>query len=398
MNQSGPIHHGADDEQAFRIAYLMAGYIKGTLTKSEHQELDDWVSASMANQRLFEELTDEANLQQGMEWMASLQTEKTYSALKQQGAFARRPQKNKRPQLWLAAASVVVLVVVLFWVQGKQGQTKTPGMDEANLVNQVLQPGGNRATLTLADGKTIDLAQAKKGNIREGAETLWSKTADGEIEYAKNTSVKTAEMHSLTTPAGGQYQVALADGTKVWLNASSSLRYPTFFTGATREVELQGEAYFEVSKDSSRPFLVRAGNATVRVLGTSFNVNAYTLNRKVSVALAEGSVQLNGAAPIKPGQQASVDALGHIQVLAADLPTIMAWKEGLFVFKNATIQQVMEEAARWYDAKLVYVHNNTEHFNATLPRSMPIDKLLQMLEGTGRVHFRIQGRTVTVIE
>jgi len=199
-------------------------------------------------------------------------------------------------------------------------------------------------------------------------------------------------------PAGGQVRVlTLPDGTKVWLNAASSLKYPVVFGGAKRKVELTGEGYFEVAKDPMYPFEVSAGGSTVQVLGTHFNVNAYTDEPAVKVVLAEGAIRLNNSVVLKPGEQGMIAKNGNLEKDKADLVMALAWKNGQFVFKQTPIDLLMRQVARWYNATIVYDAKVPDHFNAEIGRDVPVSKLLHLLEATGSVHFKIENNTITVM-
>jgi ferric-dicitrate binding protein FerR (iron transport regulator) len=204
--------------------------------------------------------------------------------------------------------------------------------------------------------------------------------------------------NTLTVPAGGQYKVVLPDGTKVWLNASSSLKYPMVFGGAKRKVELTGEGYFEVAKDPMYPFEVSANGSTVQVLGTHFNINAYTDEPVIKCALAEGAIRLNNTVVLKPGEEGLIGKNGNIEKAKADLATTLAWKDGQFNFKQAPIDLLMRQVARWYNAGIIYDAQITDHFNAEIPRDVPVSKLLHLLEATGSVHFKIENNTITVMK
>jgi ferric-dicitrate binding protein FerR (iron transport regulator) len=162
------------------------------------------------------------------------------------------------------------------------------------------------------------------------------------------------------------------------------------FRGDNRKVSITGEVYFEVAKDAAHPFIVSDGDNEIQVIGTHFDVNGYTDSRSMTVTLAEGLIKLNGKLILKPGQQASVNQAGDIQTAPADLETALAWKNGLFIFKETSIDQVMFQVSHWYNARIVYQNNISEHFNARIPRDVPVSKLLHLLEATGRVHFKIE--------
>jgi ferric-dicitrate binding protein FerR (iron transport regulator) len=220
---------------------------------------------------------------------------------------------------------------------------------------------------------------------------------------AKESSGTAKEsFHTLVTPRGGQYQLLLPDGSKVWLNAASSVRFPTSFSGKERHVELTGEAYFEIAKDASRPFRVDApGGMQVEVLGTHFNIMSYTDENAINTTLLEGSVKVREGSVsslLRPGEQASLNkASDGISVSNADVDETIAWKNGLFRFEGATIEAVMKQIARWYDVEVIYKGSVSKHFRGMISRSVDISQVIKMLELTSEVHFKIDGKTITVM-
>jgi transmembrane sensor len=396
MNTEEPFRQDPSEELAQRIAYLINGYIRKSLTVSEHEELDEWVTASMENQQLFEELSDPANIKKWINWKERIDSDAALEKIKIKLGFEREPQAVKRRRIWsywIAAAAVISLVFLGdYWYQ-----KRAPSGLSAGTVLHDLPPGGKHAMLTLNDGTKIWLDTISSGKIAERTNIQILKDS-AQLSYTregiKNPPVTFDE---LSTPAGGEYQVRLSDGTRVWLNASSSLRYPQQFADSVRKVELTGEGYFEVAKDASHPFIVMAGENEIRVLGTHFDVNHYKDNPDIIVTLAEGSVKLNRSVLLKPGEEGLINAVGNIQIEKADLEVNLAWKDGQFVFKMTPLDEVMREVSHWYDARVVYQDNNTEHFNARIPRDVPVSKLLHLLEATGRVHFKIEDKTITVL-
>ena len=226
------------------------------------------------------------------------------------------------------------------------------------------------------------------------------------IYNSSNADQNTVSYNILSTPYGGQYQVTLPDGTIVWLNSASNLRYPTSFTGHERRVEITGEAYFEVAKNARQPFKVKINlsngeGSEVEVLGTHFNINAYDDETTIRTTLFEGSVKINqstGTTQIKPGQQLQTGKTGQIKIINnADLEETIAWKEGRFQFGNADINCIMRQLARWYDIDVKYEGNISRHFSGIIPRNVNLLKVLNMLELTGEVNFKVEGKKVIVI-
>ncbi|NOT93911.1 FecR family protein [Ferruginibacter sp.] len=389
------------DEQAYRVAYLIAGFIRHTLTEKEHDELDNWVNESDHNMQLFEDLTDEKNLVANLEWMDKVQTEQSYQVMQGKGAFKIPPKKFYNKKIWLAAASVIVLLGVFFvyrYTSSKQGSVENIVTTDTTL----FKPGGNRATLTLADGKVIDLTYAKTGVIEDASGSLVNKTADGELVYVKDSSVTNASaLHTLSTPVGGQYQVTLPDGTKVWLNAASTIKYQPAFSGNERKVIITGEAYFEVAKNERKLFRVLMADSTaVVVTGTHFNINAYQNEKEQQVTLLEGSVTVSNVTKVvklEPGTQALIKNKAITKDEVLDAEEITGWKNGLFVFHDATIESIMLQIERWYDAKIIYKANIKQLFNATILRKEPLAKVLKLLELNGYVHFKTEKNIIYVL-
>lgn len=393
--------YGDMDEKAYRSAYLIAGFIRHTLTEKEHDELDNWVNENDHNMELFEDLTDEKNLIANLEWMDKAQAGQSYQAMQKKGAFNETSSKFYNKKIWLVAASVIVLLaafIVYKYTSGKRGSVEDIVTTDTNL----LKPGGNRATLTLTDGKVIDLNYAKTGAIADASGDHVNKTADGELVYAKDSSIsKNTALHTLSTPVGGQYRVTLADGTKVWLNAATTIKYPPAFGGNERKIELRGEAYFEVAKNERKPFKVLMGDSTtIIVTGTHFNVQAYQNEKEQQVTLLEGSVTVANAVSViklEPNTQALIKNKRIIKSKVLDAEEITGWKDGLFVFHDAPIESIMMQIERWYDAKVVYKAEIKQLFNANILRKEPLIKVLKLLQLNGYVHFKIENKTIYVL-
>ncbi len=386
------------DQEAYRIARLIAGFLRGTLSKTEHLELDDWVAASDENMQLFERLTDEKNLEQAAKWMESVDTEKALQEKKEKMVF-NRPTTGK---LWLrllpyAVAASVIIVVGLF-IFKPFSKNKNETTDTIAAVPNDIVPGGNKAVLILSDGTKLILDSAANGTLATQGNTSISKS-NGQLEYANTVGEGEVLFNTVTTPKGGQYRLTLSDGSKVWLNAASSINYPVAFAGNERTVIITGEAYFEVTKNAAKPFRVKVNDAIVEVLGTHFNVNAYTDEPVIRTALAEGSVRITkGTANtvLSPGQEAQLNQQGEIKTVAANLEETLAWKDGQFLFKDAPIENIMRQVERWYDAEVVYENKPADHFNVELSRNVPVSKMLRFLELTNRVHFKIENKKIVV--
>jgi hypothetical protein len=309
-------------------------------------------------------------------------------------------------RIGLAAASLTGLLIIgsLFWNSRKSGRTPTVTFSQKNgAPGKEIPPGGNKAILTLANGSSIVLGDVKNGALAQQGNTTIVK-ADGKLSYETAQKQNGSMLfNTIVTPRGGQYQVVLPDGSEVWLNAASSLRFPTAFTGKDRRVEITGEAYFEIAKDAARPFFVKVGNSEVQVLGTHFDIMAYAEESTLKTTLIEGSVRfVNGrnTSILTPGQQSRLDKDGGISIAGnIDAGEVLAWKNGLFHFENAGIEDVMRQLSRWYDVDVSYSNiKEGNYFYADIPRTTNLSDALKALSLTGKVHFEIQGKKIIVEE
>lgn len=301
----------------------------------------------------------------------------------------------------VVAASILGLIVATFFIIGydrPQPVVKASGT-ERQFKNDVA-PGGNKATLTLADGSVISLDEASNGTLTRQGDAKVIKL-DGKILYDLVDNTKQAVYNTISTPRGGQYQLSLPDGSQVWLNATSSIRFPTAFIGNERRVEITGEAYFEVAKDAARPFVVAVNNAEVRVLGTHFNINAYNDEEEIKTTLLEGSVRFVNASEhilLKPGQQSQLSKQGIIRLEnSVNVEEVIAWKNGRFNFEGTGIEMVMRQLARWYDVDIAYNGKTDELFFAEMPRDIKLSDALKALELTGKIRFEIEGKKIIVM-
>ena len=301
------------------------------------------------------------------------------------------PLKKWKP--WAAAATVIFCLGVtgyLFYHSSISSQTT-----QNQQVKNDLLPGGNKAIITLANGQQIVLNGASNGKLANEHNTTINKAADGVVNYQAATARQdtTTTYNTMTTPKGGQYTLVLADGTKVILNAASSITYPVAFKGQVRRVKLIGEAYFEVTHNKAMPFHVDSRGQDIEVLGTHFNVNSYTDEPAIQTTLLEGSVKINAGTILKPGQQAILKK-GELQVKEVDPDDFVAWKNGLFEFNNVDIQSVMRQFSRWYDVDIQY-EGAIPHTVITgeVYRNMSASKALEVLKKL-KIKVRIEGRKI----
>lgn len=301
---------------------------------------------------------------------------------------------------WWAAACIILLTAGAYYLSR---QTQQPVMVNRAPVKDVA-PGGNRAVLTLSDGSVITLDSAGNGVLAQQGNTRITKLNNGQLAYSGSGNPEGKVLYNtMSTPLGGQYQLILPDGTGVWLNAASSISYPTAFTGNERSVTVTGEAYFEVVKNEKMPFRVKAGNTTIDVLGTHFNINAYKDEASINTTLLEGAVRVNVSQQqqqLRPGQQARVMANGaSIQVVEhADISEVMAWKAGFFSFNDADLPTVMRQLSRWYNVEVKYEGSIPQRvFTGEIGRNLTLSQVLKGLTKT-RIKYRIENGNRIVIQ
>jgi ferric-dicitrate binding protein FerR (iron transport regulator) len=320
------------------------------------------------------------------------------------------PLYRKKIFKWIAAACIVLAVGVLanVWWNSKGTGDKT----QVAKTQDIPAPSNTRAVITLADGSKVYLDSVNSGTIAQQNNVNIVKNSNGGISYLSpagggdlNESPYNirpgVDYNTLCNPRGSNViDMTLSDGSHVWLNAGSSITYPVAFIGKERKITMDGEAYFEVAHDASKPFIVSKGETSVQVLGTHFNVNAYDDEDALRVTLLEGSVNVSnnaGSVKIKPGQQAELTRNSQpITRNSVDLDAVMAWKDGRFQFEGEGIESVMRQIARWYDVNIVYETKPKDHFRGAIPRNVEASKVFQMLETMGVVKFEIKGKTVIV--
>jgi transmembrane sensor len=315
--------------------------------------------------------------------------------------------KRKRYGMAAAAAVLLTMIGAGSYVWFLKQPVETP--QQAKTIKPKpsdLPPGRDAAVLILADGHTIILDSASGTISQQGGTTVIN--ANGQVSYA-NTSGKnkpsTIVYNTVSTARGNQYQLVLADGSKVWLNSASSLRFPTSFNSDKREVELDGEGYFEIAKNAAKPFHVKTQTQDIEVLGTHFNVNAYNDETSVKTTLLEGSVVVKSEAAarnsviLKPGQQAVLSRANSPFTIdhSPDIDQVMAWKNGWFEFEKTDIKTIMRQISRWYDVDIRYeTKTDNETYGGRISRNLNLSNILKMLENYG-VHFKLEGKTLTVI-
>jgi transmembrane sensor len=412
---------------SIRLEYLFRQYLNQELSAEENRELMQLLQ-QQSNDGAVKEWLDDL-------W-SNLTIENRLSESKANALFnailaadrdvpmqtAQRPVRRLFTATRVAAAAVLLLCIstgVWYFFLKKQAPSTVQSNEPAHIINDI-PPGINNAVLVLADGKRINLDSSVNGDLaQQGTTTI--RNSNGQLLYVVDRSSKAGgtvnrelgtSFNTLTTARGNQYQLLLPDGSKVWLNAESSVRFPVAFHGAARRVEITGEVFFDVVHNAKMPFSVLANGVEVQDLGTQFNVNAYENEEGVKTTVVEGKVKVKVQAPssrlqapsqntsaiVIPGQRAQVNEKGAIKLVKdADVDAAVAWKNGQFMFAGNSIQSVMRQLERWYDIEVSYAPNvSKEEYIGTITRFSNISAVLNMLERTGTVRFELKGKKVIV--
>jgi len=368
------------------IRQLFDKYVSNTCTPEEAVQLMHILQSAYGREDI--EQLIEAHMQEHPDVLAD---DVMLTSVFKKLTLSRHPKRIRNKSIRFSIMSAAaVLFVVLTVGPCFQHQEQIPTFAQHDVA-----PGGNRATLTMADGQTIDLSTDQSG-IVVGDEIMYT---DGSSVIGEQGNEETgAQVYTLTTPKGGTYQITLPDGTQVWLNAASTLKYPSRFDAQERVVALEGEAYFEVQSKGPRtsggawPFRVVSNDQTVEVLGTHFNVNAYPDENTARTTLLEGAVRIvaaNRSALLKPGQQSRVSTEG-LDVTNVDTETVIDWKNGDFIFVDETLENIMRKVTRWYDVKVVFEGQLPhDRYNAQISRNKNLSQVLHILELSGGLTFRI---------
>lgn len=405
--------------QAGNIANLIYGYISNKLTEEEEAELQQWLQASPGNEAYFNAVVEKVHSGELSSMYHEADEQKIWQMISAQVPELQPAPVVEHSPNWFrkyaAVAAVITLVTstTLYFVF--RPRTDHSNIAAGNGQAADVQPGTNKAVLTLADGQKIILDSTGNGQLMMQRSVSIIKSADGKLEYhytVDDVRDEASMFNTISTPTGGRYRVALPDGSQVWLNAQSSLRYPIAFDGTTRNVTLKGEGYFEIAPmfakngKSRVPFNVSVQSAeglpvsTIEVKGTHFNIRAY--DSVLRTTLTEGKVKvvsLSGAtALLSPGQQAIQEGSTALSVNSIDTEESVAWVNGMFNFNNAGLKEIMEEVSRWYSLKVIYKGTEKEsHFSLNLSRDIPVSRLLEVMEMTGLVKFTIDKTSNSII-
>ncbi|MCG2613126.1 FecR domain-containing protein [Terrimonas sp. NA20] len=377
------------DFEAFRkqerIAYLLAGYFHYDLNIEEEEELDQWITSSERNQRLFEELTDEKTMAGFLRWYSSLNVESRLEETKKRIEFE---QRSPRIKWWKYAAAAAVLItagMTLYFLRSSGLPSKPP-----EIITQ-LSDEEYPVLRTNNDGPEI-LLRSKDTTIANGI-----RIHNGVLEYQKDAA---PGQHALIVPRKISAKITLADGTKVWLNDASAISYPASFNGSTREVNVTGESYFEVAKDAAKPFIVMVNGVKVQATGTAFNIKAYP-GTPVSIALTEGSVKVSGngrTEDLRRNECLKITPSGKWQLVKTEDEDPAAWTNNKFQLDDASNEEFKQSLERWFDVTVIIEDTVDRHLNGTFHRNITLPTLLRHLESTNDIRLRLEGNRVTVLK
>ena len=398
-----------------KLKYLLNQYAKETATPEEERELWSIIDQAQNEDLLKSIILEMIGLQEPSKYVSNESLQSVLRKIKtdpeeisKEGILYKLDRSKKTNRFhWskLAAAAIILLLLgggLFYFIQ-------IPGTDTMNLassktVNDITPPNSVNAIITLADGKKIVIDSAANGVLAQQGGVDITKLSSGEITYNHQVGNIGEEVsyNTLSNPAGSKaVNITLADGSKVWLNSASSLRYPTVFVGNSRKVEIHGEAYFEVSHNQDKPFYVNVRGVEVEVLGTHFNVNSYDDEDVIKTTLLEGSVRISdgmGSNVLQPGQQAQVyeTIKKSMSISRPDLNEVTAWKNGRFYYNNSDLENIMRQIARWYNVEVIFKDNINYQYTVDVSRDVPVSQLFRFIEMSGGVYFNIQGRTIVV--
>lgn len=377
----------ADNRIPWKIANLIVARLSGTSTEDDEHKLDEWLEASPRHRLLYQKVSEKNHLELFLQRMAEHDSRAKYEKFRLHMAASRRRRWGRR---WGSVAAVLIPIVVYIGIYTLRNTEDTHK-------EQYILPGQYQAILTLPGGESIPLAEGNKdGKLQHTNAFLFKDT----LTYRKDFDRTRKEYHRITIPRGGEYMLKLSDGTMVWLNSETELRYPSVFVGEQREVFLKGEAYFEVTHDSLHPFVVETGKQKVTVLGTSFGIRAYEDTDDVLTTLEAGKVRVDGenqSTVLKPGDQARYKN-GQIMVEKVNTSEYTAWHKGIFIFIDRPLEEILNTLSRWYNIEVFYTSATFKQirFTGELQRYGDIRELLDRIEKLEKVRFEFRGRTVTV--
>ncbi|MFA5849553.1 MAG: FecR domain-containing protein [Bacteroidales bacterium] len=383
-------------EYFLALAKIVAGYQQGIINPQEQATLDEWLNESPENRELFEQICDKVRVEKRMV---------DYSRIDWENEYRQFIRKHRRKTVLLHYRKLLKYAALLFL---PLAIAATILFDYLNKEIPVIPPGTSRATLVLANGRSLELKQDSTYVISDAEGSILTND-NGLISYNKSSesaSTKKISYNQLFVPRNGEYRLVLEDGTKIWINSETNIQYPVFFSGGKRTVKLQGEAYFEVAHDTGKPFIVEMDDAKIEVLGTSFNIKAYKEDLCLTTTLAEGKVsfcskQGNESFVLSPGEQFELDKTsGKVSKRDVDVSIFTSWKDGRFAFRNQRLEDIFNTLSRWYDVEVVYQTDNIKEkrFTGDLERYYDFNKILDIMGSSELIKFEINNKMIVIKE
>lgn len=392
----------------FNHAKLIIKYLEGNLSEVEKQLLKNWLKADPQNELLFDKLRSNEYLRREIKLMHSFDEQKAFERIREI-TISKSPvvpiRRNRIRRMAGVAAAIVIIAAsaILLYINfpKQHGVDIVQSNQSPEQPDEKIMPGGNIATLTLSDGSVIFLNNSENGVLTQQGNVDIVKLKDGQLTYGKAGNTPDQILYNtVNTPKGGKYNLTLSDGTKVWLNAASSLRFPASFSEKERKVEMEGEVYFDIAEDSKHPFIVMVNGVEILVTGTEFNVEAYGDEESMKITLLEGKVDLkdkNNQTKLIPGQQAEISGKGNFVIHKnVDMEEVIAWKEGLFYFHKADIKTVMKQISRWYDVEVEFKDAGKKRsFKGEIQRDLELSQVIKILK-MHQINIELSGRKMIV--
>jgi ferric-dicitrate binding protein FerR (iron transport regulator) len=384
-------------EQKERFKYLFQKYKDKSISPGEYLELFEKIADKDLKNEIQKAMENQQNIADSTVEIIGVDWDAMYSNITENNSNTKT--KVFPVKRFLAAAAILVFISsgIFLYTKGNLETQKTVN----TVIKNDVEPAQNKATLILADGSTLVLNDQNDGVLAKQGNVAVTKTKNGELIYKAGTAESTSLLYNtISTPRGGKYHVVLPDGSNVWLNVASSLKFPTAFIGTERVVELIGEAYFEIEPNKAKPFLVKTKTAQIKVLGTHFNIMEHANEGFTQTTLLEGSIAYsskNYQQVLVPGQQAILnESLGTVKILKVNASHSIAWKNGLFIFNNTNIEEILKDLSRWYDVDIEYADDLSDvKFTGVMPRDVKVSKVLRILADAGGITFGINGKVIT---
>lgn len=388
------------DNSFFEISDIITAYIKGEISLEQKERLNKWILASNENRDLFESLLSDEKFDKALKDYEVYDVESAYMKVKSRKVF-RQSRISLRRVLYYAAALAVPIIVAVVLFNKKVTKDNTI----ESFASGQITIGESKAQLILSNGEKIYLGKSVIDTISDDNINIISD--GGVIEYKAGTEIIENKHNTLVVPKGGEFDIVLPDGTRVWLNSDSEMKYPLNFSGKIRKVYLKGEAYFKVAHNKKKPFIVETDGVNVKVLGTEFNVRSYYDEAKLATTLVNGSVEIESTRGVRnkltlnPGYQAVLEkTTGNLMAEKVNVGDYIAWKTGRFVFKHKRLEDVMLELSRWYNVEVFYQNNSVKERTVTgiLKRYDSFDEFIKMMDMTEVADFNVRGRTIIIKE